>query len=121
MGPRLRPVRPLRALRTRLNPSQAGSIEKKMRGMRRAHNRERTRGGGRDERGASLVEFALILPVFMMLLLGMFTGGMAYNRRLTITSAAREGGRYAATLPTAAYGTVDLWLADVAAVVETSA
>ena len=79
------------------------------------------RGMRRDESGASLVEFALILPVFMALLLGMFTGGMAYNRRLTITSATREGGRYGATLPTTAYGTIDLWLADVAGVVESSA
>jgi Flp pilus assembly protein TadG len=53
----------------------------------------------RDDHGASLVEFALILPVFMMLVLGMFSGGLAYNQKLSITGAAREGARYAATLP----------------------
>ena len=50
------------------------------------------------ERGAALVEFALILPLFMTLILGMFSGGAAYNQDLSITHAAREGSRYAATL-----------------------
>jgi Flp pilus assembly protein TadG len=55
------------------------------------------RGGG--ERGASLVEFALILPVFMMLVLGMFSGGIAYNRQIALRQAAREGARYGSVLP----------------------
>ena len=50
------------------------------------------------ERGASLVEFALLLPVFMMLVLGMFSGGQAYNKKLDVTSATREGARFGATL-----------------------
>lgn len=53
------------------------------------------------ERGASLVEFALILPVFMMLVLGMVTGAQAYNRQMTMHHAVREGARYGATLSTA--------------------
>lgn len=52
-----------------------------------------------DEKGAALVEFALIVPVFMMLVLGMFSGGMAYNRQLALTNATREGARYGATVP----------------------
>ena len=52
-----------------------------------------------DERGAALVEFALILPIFMMLVLGMFTGGLAYSTKLSLNGASREGGRYGATLP----------------------
>lgn len=52
----------------------------------------------RDERGNSIVEFAIILPVFMALVLGMFTGGMAYNRQIGMTDAVREGARYGATL-----------------------
>ena len=55
----------------------------------------------RDERGAALVEFALILPLFMMLVLGLFSGGLAYNRKLSLEHAAREGARYGATLPEA--------------------
>ncbi len=34
----------------------------------------------RDERGAALVEFALLLPLLMCLLLGTVTGGIAYNK-----------------------------------------
>jgi Flp pilus assembly protein TadG len=45
-----------------------------------------------------LVEFALLLPLFMMMVLGMFTGGIAYNQKISLNSAAREGARYAATL-----------------------
>jgi Flp pilus assembly protein TadG len=75
----------------------------------------------RDDTGASLVEFALVLPLFMMVLLGMFTGGIAYNRKLAVTQATREGARYGATLPLAAEATVDLWLSRVANVVVASA
>jgi Flp pilus assembly protein TadG len=35
----------------------------------------------------------------MMLLLGMFSGGIAYNRKLDLQQAAREGARAGATLP----------------------
>lgn len=71
----------------------------------------RRRGG--DDSGASLVEFALVLPVFMMLLLGMFTGGLTYSRKLSIAQAAREGARYGATLPITASLPTDAWLAQV--------
>lgn len=57
-----------------------------------------------DERGAALVEFALILPLLMSLVLGMVTGGAAYNTKLSMTSAVREGTRFGATLPN---GTLD--------------
>ena len=45
------------------------------------------------ERGAALVEFTLILPVFMMMVLGTFTGAIAYNQKLDLAHAAREGAR----------------------------
>ena len=45
-----------------------------------------------------MVEFALILPVFLALVLGAFTGAAAYNRKQDLVSAAREGARFAATL-----------------------
>jgi hypothetical protein len=61
--------------------------------------RFRKEGRGAGERGAALVEFALILPVLMALVLGMITGGAAYNRQLSLTNAVREGSRFAATLP----------------------
>lgn len=75
----------------------------------------------RDDTGASLVEFALILPLFFTLMLGMFTGGLAYSRRLSITDASREAARYGATLPLAAEATTDAWLARVAGVAESTA
>lgn len=62
----------------------------------------------RDERGASLVEFALLLPLFMMLILGMVTGGQAYFRKIAITDAVREGARYGATFP-ADLGDLSAW------------
>jgi Flp pilus assembly protein TadG len=52
-----------------------------------------------DERGAALVEFALLLPVLAALVLGVFSGGLAYNRKITITNAVREGARFGSTLP----------------------
>ena len=51
-----------------------------------------------SERGAALVEFALVLPLMMALILGLVTGGSAYNRKLSMTNAVREGSRFAATL-----------------------
>jgi Flp pilus assembly protein TadG len=50
------------------------------------------------EHGATVVEFALVLPVFLAIVLGAFTGAAAYNRRQNLVSAAREGARFAATL-----------------------
>jgi len=52
----------------------------------------------KSERGAALVEFALILPIVVSLLLGMVTGGLAYNKKIAITDAVRGATRYGATL-----------------------
>lgn len=52
-----------------------------------------------DDRGAAIVELALVLPVFLSLVLGMFTGGIIFNRQIEVTHSAREGGRYGALLP----------------------
>jgi Flp pilus assembly protein TadG len=51
----------------------------------------------RAERGASAVEFALVLPLLVMLVLGIFEFGLAYNTKITLTHAAREGARAQAT------------------------
>ena len=50
------------------------------------------------ERGAVLVEFALIFPFLAMLLFGMLTGGLVLNRRMAVSQASREGARYGATV-----------------------
>ena len=66
----------------------------------------------RDDRGASLVELAFALPLLIMLLVGMVSAGIAYNHQLSLTHAAREGGRYGATLPVNP-GMMDDWLETV--------
>jgi len=52
----------------------------------------------KNEKGASAVEFALILPILIMLVFGIFQFGIAYNNYITITHAAREGARRAAVV-----------------------
>lgn len=78
----------------------------------------------RGDRGVALVEFALIAPLLFSLMLGMFTGGLAYNQKLAIVNGAREGSRFGATLPVASPATLgcaaanqlDRWLCQVAEV-----
>lgn len=48
----------------------------------------------RRERGAVAVEFALVLPVLVMLMFGIFTSGMAYSDHLSVTNAVRESARF---------------------------
>lgn len=55
----------------------------------------RLRGLAAADLGAELVEFALVVPLLLMLLLGIVWMGRAYNVYVTITRAAREGARYA--------------------------
>ena len=63
-------------------------------GSRRPRARVRTRL--RDERGASVVEFALVIPVLMLLLLGMVDLGKAFNYWIDTTHLANMGARWAA-------------------------
>jgi TadE-like protein len=46
-------------------------------------------------RGQSLVEFGLILPIFILLLVGLFDVGRAVYAYNTLNNAAREAGRLA--------------------------
>lgn len=48
---------------------------------------------GHHSRGQSLVEFALILPLFVLLLVGVFDIGRAFFAYIAISNAAREGAR----------------------------
>jgi Flp pilus assembly protein TadG len=56
----------------------------------------RQRAGERGERGAAAVEFALVVPLLIILVFGMITTGFAYNDHLSATNAVREGARYGA-------------------------
>ena len=47
----------------------------------------------RSDRGAAAVEFALVLPVLVALLLGIIEFGYAMYVQATIAGAAREGAR----------------------------
>jgi Flp pilus assembly protein TadG len=49
--------------------------------------------GRRADSGQSLVEFALILPVLMIVILGILKFGTSYNHYLTLTDAVRSGAR----------------------------
>jgi Flp pilus assembly protein TadG len=51
----------------------------------------------RTERGASAVEFALVVPFLCLLLFGMITTGITYSDHLSITNAVREGARFGAS------------------------
>jgi Flp pilus assembly protein TadG len=52
------------------------------------------RRGGRS-RGQSLVEFALVLPIFLVLVMAVFDLGLSVFAYNSITNAAREGARLA--------------------------
>jgi Flp pilus assembly protein TadG len=52
----------------------------------------------RTDRGAAIVEFALVLPLLSMMALGMLTGGIALDRKQDINNAAREAARFGATV-----------------------
>jgi Flp pilus assembly protein TadG len=48
-----------------------------------------------DEKGAELVETSLVILLFILMMLGVFEFGRAYNVYQNITNAAREGARFA--------------------------
>jgi Flp pilus assembly pilin Flp len=50
----------------------------------------------RREDGAAAVEFALLLPLLVLLLFGFIQFGLAFNARIQATNAAREAARLAA-------------------------
>jgi hypothetical protein len=58
-------------------------------------------GRCRDE-GASAVEFALIAPLLIMLVVGVFEFGLNWYRTQNLASAAREGARLASVSGTQA-------------------
>jgi Flp pilus assembly protein TadG len=50
----------------------------------------------KSQRGQALVEFALILPLLLTLVLGIFDFGTAYNYQNNMSQLANEAARYAA-------------------------
>ena len=52
----------------------------------------------RDQRGAAVVDFVLVVVVLLPLFLGILQVGLVLHVRNTLTAAASEGARYAATV-----------------------
>lgn len=55
-----------------------------------------------SDRGAAAVEFALVLPILLLVVCGIIDFGRAYNAKITLTHAAREAARVWALGGTAA-------------------
>ena len=55
--------------------------------------RRRLRSRGKSQRGAAAVEFALVLPFLLMVVLGAIDWGWYFFVREVVTNAAREGAR----------------------------
>ncbi|HMQ24628.1 MAG TPA: pilus assembly protein [Acidimicrobiales bacterium] len=62
--------------------------------LRNARRRRRAQG----DRGAALVEVALITPVFALLLFGIIEFGLTFRDYLTVANASRDGARAASAL-----------------------
>lgn len=65
----------------------------------------RARASWSDQSGAELIEFALALPLLLLIALGIFDFGILFQRYEVVTNAAREGARIA-VLP--GYGDADV-------------
>jgi Flp pilus assembly protein TadG len=55
--------------------------------------------GLKSERGGSLVEFALVLPMMMVLITGMYSFGLALSSYMVLTNAVSAGARAFAISP----------------------
>src|SRR5439155_369209 len=59
------------------------------------------RQSNRGERGQAMVEFAIVLPIFCMLLFAIAQLGIVWNNYIQLTDAVRAGARKAAVSRTA--------------------
>lgn len=64
-------------------------------------NRHRRLAARGQSRGQSLVEFAIILPVFLLIAFAIIDFGLAFDASIGISNAAREGARHGTTRPNA--------------------
>ncbi len=51
---------------------------------------------GDTERGQSLAEFALVVPIFLVLIFSIVDFGMGFHAYIAVTNSAREGARIGA-------------------------
>lgn len=75
-------------------------------GRAHAHRRSRTASG--DERGASLVEFAIVLPVLALVLFAVIDFGLTLNDYQSVRQGVREAARDSSVLvlPASCSGTI---------------
>ena len=52
------------------------------------------------EKGQALVEFTLLIPIFMLLLLAIIDFGMGFYSWISVTNSAREGARLGVVMAT---------------------
>src|ERR1017187_3346903 len=71
-----------------------------MRGLRRVVPEPQHCTGLRGTEGVQIVEFAVVLPLLMVLLVGIFDFGNAFNLQQKLTSAADAGARFGSYSPT---------------------
>jgi Flp pilus assembly protein TadG len=69
--------------------------------VRRALRRFRRRDGA-----SAIIEFALVVPIFFMVVWAIISFGRAYQRMNTLTTSLREGARYASTFPLADFAVI---------------
>ena len=67
------------------------------RGDASVFDRRRSTASRHRSRGQSLVEFALVFPLFILLLAGMIDFGIGLYSYMTLVNATREGARLGAT------------------------
>ena len=60
------------------------------------------RGTTKGEKGQSLAEFVLVLPIFLILVFAIIDFGLGFHAWLTVTNSAREGARLGAVRAPAA-------------------
>ena len=65
--------------------------------------RRRLAGAHRDDHGAAVVEFALVVPVLFLIIFAVIDFGRALWTLNVLTSGVREGARAAAIEPTTAF------------------
>lgn len=50
----------------------------------------------KKRRGQAMVEFAMVLPIFILLVMGIMEFGLLFHEYMVVTAASREGARAAA-------------------------
>ncbi len=66
-----------------------------------------TRHRGGSARGSVLIEFVIVLPVFLLLLLASIDWGWYFVMRETVVNATREGARVGSAAPSEGAASID--------------